>query len=448
MKIIVGLNISSRSYFFETENSRAYVSNEKTHMNYLFEGKSADIWTVIFETRNYEIVLEYAKKHGVEKQLELFISELNENGLINTENSETEFFISGENKYYNLSEEFEKERNLWFRQNGIFIQLILELSYTCNLNCKHCYNDKKSGFMPFSQIKQIIDSAFELGFYAICLTGGECTLHENFLEIAEYIRKKGFNLFIYTNGQKLYDDNDFFQKFIELYPSSVKISLYSMNEKIHDKITGVEGSHRKTLAVIKKLKENNIAVFINFFMLHENYGEMAAVQKFANEQGIIFNADSRFTNNINRKNSNVQICPEEYRQLFNIPDNYFNADLEIYNEINDKFLSQRVCNAGSDRLSISPSLDVYPCSGVSYKLGNIQDYSLAEIVNCERFKTFKKEFVKSNMSDCYKNEYCKYCFYCPSLDYNGTNFLSPVGLCCERAKILNDLHKKGVIYAG
>lgn len=445
-QIIIGLNISSRSYFFEKENSVAYVSNEKTHMDYLFEGKSADIWTVIFNTRNYNTVYEYAKRNSLEEQLEQFLLELTENGLINDDSSAQNCTSSSSSCVPYEKAEFEKERNFWFKKNGLYIQLILELTYSCNLKCKHCYNDKKTEFMPFEKVKELVDSAYELGFYAINLTGGECTLHENFLEIVKYIREKGMNLFIYTNGQKLYDNDIFCKKFLELYPSSIKISLYSMKESVHDSITGVKGSHKKTLGIIKKLKDCGAPVNINFFMMHDNYGELDSVRSFAEKENVPFHADSRFSNNENRKNKSVAISTQEYSNLFNFSDNYFSSDLEVKNEINKKFLSSNVCNAGIDRFCISPTLDVYPCSGVNYKLGNINESSLLDIVNGSIFEDFKKNFIKKNLKDCYKQEHCKYCFYCPSLNYNSDNYLAPVELCCERANVLLDIHKKGDAY--
>ena len=96
------------------------------------------------------------------------------------------------------------------------------------------------------------------------MSGGECTLNKDFLKIAKYIKSKFIGVEILSNLQLLYDDNGLFNEIVNLYPQTIYTSLYSMNPNIHDNITGIKGSQFKTISVLKRLREKNINVWINY----------------------------------------------------------------------------------------------------------------------------------------------------------------------------------------
>ena len=51
-----------------------------------------------------------------------------------------------------------------------------EITYECNLNCRHCYNiteRNKSGILSYAEIKKIIDELQSIGTFLISFTGGE-----------------------------------------------------------------------------------------------------------------------------------------------------------------------------------------------------------------------------------------------------------------------------------
>src|SRR5574344_1124735 len=169
----------------------------------------------------------------------------------------------------------------WLLNNNFLYSLLLELTDKCNLKCIHCFNDKKKSVknMSFDEIKPVIDEAFKLGVFNIILSGGECTLNNDFLKIARYIKEKRISLEIFTNAQKLYDD-DFYNEVLSLYPYRIGISLYSMRADIHDNITGVLGSWHKTISVIKKLRSQNVNVQIKCFQLMNNSDYYSEVVDF------------------------------------------------------------------------------------------------------------------------------------------------------------------------
>ncbi len=190
--------------------------------------------------------------------------------------------------------------------------------------------------LRFNELKHIIDEAYELGTPVVTLTGGECTSNRDFFKIASYIRSKKISLEFFTNGQNLYDNEILFDKVVSIYPHRIALSVYSMNPDIHDKITGVKGSHFKTISVIKKLKERNIIVQIKCFLMQDNAKEYLDVAKFAEEIGVCVSFDCKFLNNPLRNNSGVKITNQQMFDLYTDKNSLLYAKNEINSDIEDK----------------------------------------------------------------------------------------------------------------
>ena len=82
----------------------------------------------------------------------------------------------------------------------------LEITRRCNLTCSHCYvsaGTARDNELATEEIFRLIDEFAEMGVWAIAITGGEPTLHKNFVEIVRYARKRNLLVGIATNGMFL-----------------------------------------------------------------------------------------------------------------------------------------------------------------------------------------------------------------------------------------------------
>ena len=268
--------LAFQTYKYGTEDSRTFISNERIHEYVLLEGLASDLWKVISDTEDYDKVREWAETKGLTEELDGFIEELQAQDLIlndtiaisNIDTSIQPVGCDNEEETLKLEEDMMK----WCFKNGFLYSLFVELTYACNLKCVHCYNPKNISNVQidFNKMKNIIDEAKELGVFKIVFSGGECTLDIDFIEIVEYARSQRMSVEIFTNGQNLYDNPELLKRLINSYPYRVGLSMYSMNEETHEKITSVKGSHNKTLSVIKKLRAKNVNVQIKNFLLNIN----------------------------------------------------------------------------------------------------------------------------------------------------------------------------------
>lgn len=83
----------------------------------------------------------------------------------------------------------------------------LDLTTACNFSCPHCVDwqiTNTGQSLKAEEVKQSIDTLKSKGLLSIILLGGgEPTLYKNFSEIVEYIKDKGLQLGIVTNGSRL-----------------------------------------------------------------------------------------------------------------------------------------------------------------------------------------------------------------------------------------------------
>lgn len=82
----------------------------------------------------------------------------------------------------------------------------LELTNRCNLSCKFCFNKAgkpREDEMEIGEFKRIICQLKDQEVLSLFFTGGEPTLHPDFVEMVNYAFGLGLDCFVLTNGTKL-----------------------------------------------------------------------------------------------------------------------------------------------------------------------------------------------------------------------------------------------------
>lgn len=84
----------------------------------------------------------------------------------------------------------------------------LELTRECNLRCPHCYIDgglRRNNEMSTDDLHLVVDDLADMGVWAVALTGGEPTMHPNFVDLVTHARDRGLLVGVATNGLFLTD---------------------------------------------------------------------------------------------------------------------------------------------------------------------------------------------------------------------------------------------------
>ncbi len=163
----------------------------------------------------------------------------------------------------------------------------LALTYRCNNDCAHCYNARERDFgeLPTSEWKRILDRIWELGIPHVVFTGGEPTLRQDLPELIAYAERNGQITGLNTNGRRL-SDRRFVASLVEAGLDHVQITLESHDAQVHDRMVGLNGAWKQTVAGVRNALDTPLFVMTNTTMLQENSSTIPETLDFLAETGV------------------------------------------------------------------------------------------------------------------------------------------------------------------
>jgi MoaA/NifB/PqqE/SkfB family radical SAM enzyme len=199
------------------------------------------------------------------------------------------------------------------------MQVSIEVTRRCPLECQHCYNnlpmgdqDARSREMTTEEHFRMLDELVEIGTFWLLYTGGEIFARKDFLEIYTYAKKKGFLITLFTNGtlitEKIAD------YLVEYPPFAIEITLYGRTRETYEALTMIPGSYDRCLRGIKLLRERGLPLKLKTVATSINKHEIGAMRQFAEEElGVDFKFDGQINPRIDCSQSPlaVRLTPEE-----------------------------------------------------------------------------------------------------------------------------------------
>jgi radical SAM protein with 4Fe4S-binding SPASM domain len=317
----------------------------------------------------------------------------------------------------------------------------LELTYRCNLSCRHCYcnlgaeNKRKEDELTTQEINRILDEAAGAGCFWLLLTGGEVLLREDFWEIYKHAIKKGMLVNVFTNATLL--DEEAAGRFAEFPPMSVDISFYGSTPLLHDRITGVEGSFKKTMEAIAWLRKHKIAFSLKTVLMTLNYSDLENMRSIAGSLGAEFRYDTLICPRTDGGSSPLKYrLSAEVMADLDLDDDQDACEKIFSNYWNKNPEEALACGAGVFAFNINPYGILSPCT----MFGSFQ-YPLREVSFTDGWKRLVSDYGdKQNglvANECRSCSMLLICPNCPAwaeLEAKGRD--EKVEYICEYAKTL------------
>lgn len=364
------------------------------------------------------------------------VEELEQNDKLFSYSIETPFTNQGDFSQKTSEKVSENTQDFFLEEvqgKPLISSLQFELSSRCNERCIHCYipNHKKNigKEIPLEKVKKIINEFSEMGGIHVTLSGGEAFLHHNLKDITLYCRKKDLKISILSNLIALKESDLDWLKKANL--SLIQTSLYSMNPKIHDQITKVNGSFERTKNAIEMLVASDIPVQISCPLMKANKDGYREVLEYANKLKIraqtdyimMAQADLDISNLANRLS--LEETEKVIRTILEYDMEYLSRTLlqkpKNYQAKFDKkrFMKQPICGVGYDNCCITVNGDVYPCAGwQGYVLGNVFNSSLKEIWETSERVKHLRSLTNESFPQCCDCEAFNYCNRCLVRNFN------------------------------
>jgi radical SAM protein with 4Fe4S-binding SPASM domain len=207
------------------------------------------------------------------------------------------------------------------RQSGkrVPMQVSIEVTRRCPLECQHCYNnlpmgdqDARSREMTMEEHFRMLDELVEMGCVWLLYTGGEIFARKDFLEIYTYAKKKGFLITLFTNGTLI--NEKIADYLVEWPPFAIEITLYGRTRETYEALTQIPGSYDRCLRGISLLRERGLPLKLKTVATSINKHEVTVMRWFAEEElGVEFKMDGQINPRIDCSQSPlaVRLTPEE-----------------------------------------------------------------------------------------------------------------------------------------
>jgi len=345
--------------------------------------------------------------------------------------------------------------------SGAPFQVVWDVTYACNLKCKHCYATAGKIWkdeLTTKEAKYAIDVFDKTGVTILAFSGGEPLVRPDIFELTKYAADKGMYVAVATNGTLITKEKAREMKKAGI--QFVQISLDGADAKTHDSFRGINGAFDKTVKGIKNSVAENFFVEISTTVTKYNYKEIPDIIKFGEELGANWLMAYNFIpTGRGRDIFEVDLSPEEREEVLKLLWNELKSGRKISvlstapqfarvslqeeegeKEIiipthfyNPKLADQLVdlaefiggCGAGRFYMAMKANGDLQPCVFFPLKLGNILKDDFEEMwINHPVLKELRnKDILKEKCGSC---DYRYYCGGCRARAYAYTgDYLAP-----------------------
>jgi radical SAM protein with 4Fe4S-binding SPASM domain len=333
---------------------------------------------------------------------------------------------------------------------GIPLGVQLDLTYRCNERCVHCYLDHNDhGEMDTAEIKDLLEQMAAAGVFFLTISGGEILMRRDFFEIVEHARQLMFCVKLKTNAVMIHEAEA--DRIHTLAPESVQISVYSHRPEVHDAITKLPGSLKRSMAGARLLVERGVKVIFANVLMRDNFQDYSGVQALAAEVGAAYTVDPTITPMMDGDRSilNLNIERANLEQVF--------RDASLLGATAEEFcappsgpLAQEdamdtlPCSASHTFCYDSPYGDVYPCVQFPLPTGNVRTTRFIDIWKHSPQMNDVRSITMNDLPVC---STCSHgggsCTRCPGLAYMEGNMRGPSSQDCEKSYA-----RTGVVTAG
>jgi radical SAM protein with 4Fe4S-binding SPASM domain len=319
---------------------------------------------------------------------------------------------------------------------GVPFSAQLDLTYRCNEQCVHCYLDHNDhGEMTTVEIKHLLKEMADAGVFILTFSGGEIFLRKDFFEILECARSLTFCVKLKTNAVLIREAQA--ARLRDLGVQSVQISIYSHRPEVHDAITKIKGSLRRSINAIRFLKSQGLRVIMANVLMTENMQDYHGVRSLADELGVEYTLDPTITPMMDGDRSVLALKAGEssLRELFR--DELFVGDAEEFcappAPPDAESLAALPCSAGHTACYISPYGEFYPCVQFPLSCGNVRQQRFIDIWrDSEQLKEVRSIRLK-DLSGCSQCAHGSTCTRCPGLAFLEGNMRGPSTADCEKS---------------
>ncbi|MGL4300699.1 MAG: mycofactocin radical SAM maturase [Candidatus Neomicrothrix subdominans] len=263
------------------------------------------------------------------------------------------------------------------------ICLTWELTYACNLACRHCLSSsgrRNPAELSTEECFGVVDELQRLGVFYVNLGGGEPMLRRDFFDIVNYSTDHQVGVKFSTNGT--YIDASAARRLASMDYLDIQVSIDGATEAVNDNVRG-DGSFASARAAMDHLAAADFGAFkISVVVTRQNVDQLDDFRAIADEYGAQLRI-TRLRPSGRGADTWDELHPTQaqqrdlYHWLLDRPDVLTGDSFFHLNALGSEQLpGLNLCGAGRVVCLIDPIGDVYACPFVihdEFLAGNVRD---------------------------------------------------------------------------
>ncbi len=168
-------------------------------------------------------------------------------------------------------------------------QVFLKLTRTCNNICSFCCDTVfwNGTHMDSDRVRAKILEGSQKGMKRLFLSGGEPTIHPDFIRFIKYGKTLGYEQIItITNGRMFFYD-EFAEKSVRAGLSEIIFSLNSHDDKTHDALVGIKGAYDQVVRGVANARRLGCPFRMNVVVTLKNYQQLPEMVRAFADMGAL-----------------------------------------------------------------------------------------------------------------------------------------------------------------
>ena len=324
------------------------------------------------------------------------------------------------------------------KDRHIPVEAQFEVTSQCHLHCVMCIRTvlDKQQELSTTEVKQALRDMRDMGVLRIGYTGGEIFTRPDMLELLEYTDELGFKIGLITTGTMLRQHH--YDRLGALRGlDRVGISVYALRPKVHAQVTQHD-TLRKSLKALFTFKAMGIPVRVNAPVMTITHRDVVTLKHFLKERGIPFFADMSVTATDQGEKFPLQyqVRAEHYPRLLPLLQTPEPGPPACQSGVESLLDPHPFCGTGRNQFAISAHGDLYPCSILRVKFGNLRETPLKEAWTSSPALKTVREHKTTEVLNCKNCEYLNSCQLCLGLTHRRTgDFTAPPSPFCEKNRV-------------